>query len=266
MKRSLATLAMTALLFMGPYSTTGNAVADASPPVPTIVSTVEDGQEVIPGDFIELDATTSASAKLFKWKVKPSQFSDGKPTFRVSQDGKRVWIASRQGSYLVQLIIANEEAIADTERTIVVGRSPAPNPGPSPNPNPNPIPGPPKFPDEEMGMSTFSYNAFISQPDRSKAKALAQAAKQIGGAAVAGGFATVEEAETAMAEANRKAACGDKDPNSPEGIALRNVYLPFFKALQPEIKTRKLGVAASVKGYGKMLIEIGNGVEATIGR
>ena len=118
------------------------------------------------------------------------------------------------------------------------------------------------YPDEEFGMSTKAYQAALQQPKKDRVKALAQAFRQIGGAAVAGGFDGIKSLELASVEANRKAICGTVDPSSPEGMAIRTEWLPFFKAIQPGITEAVKGSASTPTGYGKLLIEIAVGLEA----
>lgn len=234
-------------------------------PIPVIKTTVEEGQEIVPGDIIVFDAGETLEASGFKWAVLPAKFADNRPTNEVSADGKSIRLASRPGQYLIILAVTNKDSeISLVKRDVVVGR-PSPNPGPLPNPGPiPPEPQPvPKFPNEEMGMSTAAYQAIsVGNYDKAKLKALAQAFKQIGGAAAAGGFNSLKEIELASVEANRKAICGTVDPVSPEGVAIRNSFLPFFTALQPKIKELSQGKAVTPAAYGKMMIEIAVGTEA----
>ena len=111
-------------------------------------------------------------------------------------------------------------------------------------------------------MSTAAYQAAsVGNYDKAKLKALSVAFRQVGGAAAAGGFNSLKEIELASVEANRKAICGTVDPVSPEGVAIRNSFLPFFQALQPKIKELSQTKAAIPEQYGKMLIEIAVGLE-----
>lgn len=239
----------------------------AAAPVPVIKTTVEEGQEIVPGDIIVFDASETMDATGWKWGVRPAKFADNRPTNEVSADGKSLRLASRPGQYMIILSVTNKDSeIAMVVRDVTVGKpSPGPNPippGPLPPPEPQPAP---KFPNEEMGMSTAAYQAVTAGDyDKAKLKALAQAFKQVGGAAAAGGFNSLKEIELASVEANRRAICGTVDPVSPEGVAIRNSFLPFFTALQPKIKALSQNQAATPAGYGKMLIELGVGTEAGI--
>mgnify|MGYP001583860292 CR=1 FL=1 len=233
-------------------------------PIPVIKTTVEEGQEIVPGDIVVFDAGETLEASGFKWAVLPAKFADNRPTNEISLDGKSLRLASRPGQYLIILAVTNKDSeISLVKRDVIVGKpAPGPNPIPPGPINPEPLPAP-KFPNEEMGMSTAAYQAAITGTyDKVKLKALAQAFKQIGGAATAGGFNSLKEIELASVEANRKAICGTVDPVSAEGVAIRNSFLPFFTALQPKIKVLSQDKAATPAGYGKMLIEIANGTEA----
>jgi hypothetical protein len=236
----------------------------AAPPVPMITTNLQEGGEIVPGDLVVFDASTSTDADLFKWDVDPKRFPDGKPTNELSADGKSIRIASRPGTYSVLLAVANKEEIVLMRRIVNVGKSnPSPfNPQPfNPDP-PKPDPAKPTFPDEQFGMSTLAYGAAIAMPDRSKHKSLAMAFRVVGGAAVAGGYNSLKEIELASVEANRKAICGTVDPNGEEGKAIRTAYLPFFKALQPKITELSLDKASLPAQYGRMLIEISDGLMA----
>lgn len=235
----------------------------AAPPTPVITTTVEEGAEIVPGDLVMFDAGGTLEATGFKWAVVPAKFADNRPTNEVSQDGKSLRLASRPGQYMIILAVTNKESeISLVKRDVLIGKpSPGPNPFPGPiNPEPQPAP---KFPNEEMGMSTAAYQAATAGSyDKTRLKALSQAFRQIGGAAAAGGFNSLKEIELASVESNRKAICGTVDPVSPEGVAIRNSFLPFFTALQPKIKALSQDKAASPAAYGKMLIEIAVGTEA----
>jgi len=230
-------------------------------PLPVIKTNIEDGQEIVPGDIVLFDASESVDAKLVEWAVEPQKFADGRPTSMVYDGGKKLQLACRAGmTYSLILAVANDEKIVLMRRSVTIGK-PLVNPNP-PGPVVPPQPITPKFPDEEFGMSTKAYQAALQQPKKDRVKALAQAFRQIGGAAVAGGFDGIKSLELASVEANRKAICGTVDPSSPEGMAIRTEWLPFFKAIQPGITEAVKGSASTPTGYGKLLIEIAVGLEA----
>ena len=235
-------------------------------PVPVIKTTVEEGQEIVPGDIVVFDAGETLEASGFKWAVLPAKFADNRPTNEVSLDGKSLRLASRPGQYLIILAVTNKDSeISLVKRDVIVGKpAPGPNPIPPGPIPPEPVPTP-KFPNEEMGMSTAAYQAATAGSyDKVRLKSLAQAFKQIGGAAAAGGFNSLKEIELASVEANRKAICGTVDPVSPEGVAIRNSFLPFFTTLQPKIKALSQDRAATPAAYGKMLIEIAVGIDVGV--
>ena len=240
----------------------------AAPPVPVIKTSVEPETEIVPGDIIAFDASETIEATGYKWAVLPAKFADNKPTHEVSLDGKSLRLASRPGSYVIILAITNKESeIALIKRDVVVGKVvPGPSPGPVGPIGPDPVvPKPlvPSFPNDSFSISLPAYNAAVALTDyRGKHKALSLAFRQIGGAAAAGGFNSLKEIELASIEANRKAICGTTDPASTEGVAIRNGYLPFFKAIQPLIAANIQDKAALPANYGKMLIAIADGLAA----
>lgn len=216
----------------------------------------------VPGDIIVLDASAS-EGKFLRWLVTP-KLSSGRQTIMEFESGKKAVLASVPGNYTVTLIASNEEGIDVLEYVVTIsgaGPLPAPNPLPVPPPQPMP-PGPVVFPNEVMGMSTIAYKAgqLIPVEQKRLIPALALSFRQIGGASAAGGYNSLMEAELASTDANRTAIYEGKSPTSTEAAAVRNAFLPFFKALQPEIQSRKLGQAASPTDYGKLLIEIGVGI------
>ncbi len=164
------------------------ATSDGAAPVPVIKTTVEENAEIVPGDIVVFDAGETLEASGFKWAVLPAKFADNRPTNEVSADGKSLRLASRPGQYLIILAVTNKDSeISLVKRDVVVGKpSPNPNPvPPGPFPPPDPLPAP-KFPNEAMGMSTLAYQAASAgNYDKTKLKALAQAFKQVGGAAAA---------------------------------------------------------------------------------
>lgn len=237
------------------------ATTQAAPPTPVIKTTIEEGQEIVPGDLVSFDASETTEATGFKWAVIPAKYADNRPTNEVSADGKTLRMASRPGVYMVILAVTNKDGeIALQKRDVIVGK-PTPSPGPSPQPNPQPQPTP-KFPDEEMGMSTVAFNASSSLSAKAKAKLpqLTLAFLSIGGAAAAGGFSDVAAVEKASTSTNRVAICGTDAPTTDEQKTAIAEFLPFFKALQPEIQSRKANQANTPASYGKMLIEIGKGI------
>lgn len=235
----------------------------AAPPIPIIKTSIEEGQEIVAGDIVVFEAGDTLDATGYRWAVLPAKFPDARPTHEVSFDGKSLRLASRPGAYVIILAICNKESeIALIKRDVTVGKVlPGPTPGPI-DPQPLPPKPAPKFPDEEFGMSTAAFNAASTLQDKTRLKGLATAFRQIGGAAVAGGFNSLKEIELASTEANRKAIYGTVDPTSPAGVVLRNAHTPFFAALQPKIKELSQDKAATPQAYGKMLIEIAVGTDA----
>ena len=129
-------------------------------PIPVIKTTVEEGQEIVPGDIVVFDAGETLEASGFKWAVLPAKFADNRPTNEISLDGKSLRLASRPGQYLIILAVTNKDSeISLVKRDVIVGKpAPGPNPIPPGPINPEPLPAP-KFPNEEMGMSTAAYQA-----------------------------------------------------------------------------------------------------------
>lgn len=190
-------------------------------PVPTIRSSVDEGTEIVPGDFVELDASESVDAKLFKWNVEPATFNDGRPTYRVSSDRTKLSLASRTGTYRIQLIVANETDIADTKRTIVVGK-PLPGPGPQPQPD---IPPPP--------ATQFGFDVDVPKweklvtSERSKFAALALNYATVSSQIAAGKFKTKDEANLFQRNKNRETL----------GESGRTAFLPLLEELGKKLKS-----------------------------
>lgn len=121
------------------------------------------------GDIIRLDISKSIG-KVFKVKVKPEMFDDGRPTMDLD-DPMRPLIASRPGRYDVLVIAANDEGIDDIEFTVTIGGTipqPGPGPQPNPNPNPNPTPQPSKY-----GLTEFVRSlptAALTTPDAMRSR------------------------------------------------------------------------------------------------
>lgn len=164
-------------------------------PRAVITSDIEEGSEVTPGEFIDLDASESTEATLFLWLVEPANI-DGKVTSRVSADGKQLQIASRPGIYRVQLIVANAEGIAQTKRTINVGKQ---------QPAPTPQPVVPDIPAGKFGFARdiVAWSSLVtSQHD--KAAALAASYASIAAQTAAGKYRSIQEAVTATKNANNQ--------------------------------------------------------------
>ena len=117
-------------------------VTQAAAPIPVIKTTIEEGQEIVPGDIIVFDAGETLEASGFKWAVLPAKFADNRPTNEVSLDGKSLRLASRPGQYLIILAVTNKDSeISLVKRDVVVGK-------PAPGPNLSPLPS---FPTRRWG-------------------------------------------------------------------------------------------------------------------
>jgi len=132
-------LILFAVLLLG-----GNAVA--TPPMAIIngPKSAEAGEELI------FDASMSeGEPTLYAWRVFPQL--QGRKQLTILDGGKRVRLASFPGTYLVRLMVANTEGIADHEHQVVIPGPvpcpPAPTPSPVvPTPVPTPTPGPTPVP------------------------------------------------------------------------------------------------------------------------
>ena len=225
----------------------------------------------VAGDLILLDASSS-TAKFYIWSVTP-QLPGGRQTLVFVEGGKKAFLASVPGQYSVTLAVSNELGIDLIVYTVTIsGGTPTPLPPqpvptpipPQPQPTPTPVPPQPQFPNEIMGMSTIANRAAAQIPAsrRSSIPALALAFKSIGGAAAAGGFNSLMQIELESTTANRNAILGPQGLANPDATTIRNDFLPFFKALQPEINSRKMDKAALPVDYGRLLVEIGVGLDA----
>lgn len=92
-----------------------------------------------PGDILILDATKSAGAEHFAWRVYP-ELPESRPTLLPLENGAKCIVASVPGTYIVFLAVSNADGL-DMVRWVVVVGGPGPAP-PGPNPNP-PVPVPP---------------------------------------------------------------------------------------------------------------------------
>lgn len=118
----------------------------ATPPTAIIngPKSAEAGEELI------FDASMSeGEPTLYAWRVFPQL--QGRKQLTVLDGGKRVRLASFPGTYLVRLMVANTEGIADHEHQVVIPGPvpcpPAPTPSPVvPTPVPTPTPGPTPVP------------------------------------------------------------------------------------------------------------------------
>jgi len=91
-----------------------------------------------PGDLIHLDFSPSTADRL-KFFIKPDRFADGRPTHVVDKDGLGAWIATRPGTYEIELLVSNAEGPDRRLETITI--SPAPGgPGSPPAGPPAPVP------------------------------------------------------------------------------------------------------------------------------
>ena len=103
-----------------------------------------------PGEELIFDASMSeGDPTLYAWRVFPQLA--GRKQLTVLDGGKKVRLASFPGTYLVRLMVANTEGIADHEHQVTIPGSvpcpPAPTPSPVvPTPVPNPAPGPTPVP------------------------------------------------------------------------------------------------------------------------
>lgn len=135
-----AGLILFALLLLG-----GGAMA--TPPTAIIngPKAAEAGEELI------FDASMSeGEPTLYAWRVFPQL--QGRKQLTILDGGKKVRLASFPGTYLVRLMVANTEGIADHEHQVVIpGPVPCPPaptpspvvPSPVPVPTPTPAPNPP---------------------------------------------------------------------------------------------------------------------------
>lgn len=153
--------------------------------------------EGMPGDFIDLDASASVG-DFYEWKVEPSQFSDGRKTYRLDrgaapQKSIGCGIASRPGKYKVTLVVANDEGIAtkDWEVTIFAsppGTPPPTNPPPNNPPPNNPPPNQPPVNTPLVEWVKSNVQALVVDDGRRK-KTAALLANSYKGFAVSGGVA-----------------------------------------------------------------------------
>ena len=131
----------------------GFALAD---PPRAIITGPTDG---VPGDLIELDSSESVCDKR-KWYIEPARFADGKVTHKIARDGESVLLASRPGTYRVELLVSNADGPDRLIYTVTITgtgpQPPTPPPQPPVPPPPPPIPpGPGPLPAGRFGLAEF---------------------------------------------------------------------------------------------------------------
>lgn len=132
----------------------------AADPKPQIVGP----SQAIAGDMVVLDATKSAGVKHFRWRLL-SPVIPGRKLMEVAEDNKSCRLATYPGTYVVQLLVGNDEGVdATTHQVIVTGDCvPQPDPTPvpvppGPGPSPTPVPDPePTFPPGQFSISADAY-------------------------------------------------------------------------------------------------------------
>lgn len=156
---------MKALSFL--IATLSVCLATASPPTPVIKGPTERH----PGALTFLDANESTGAEQYGWEVNTSQVNvptapspdlssladqlramgfkvereaaTEEPLWAVSEDGKRLWLSSYPGVYVVTLGVSNADGVRlKSWKVTVSGKVPIPVPVPVPVPTPTPIPVP----------------------------------------------------------------------------------------------------------------------------
>lgn len=212
----------------------------AATPMAVIKSTIEDGVEIVAGDPLEFDASDSVEAKVFRWVVEPGVTSGGRPTFKQSEDRKKLSIFSRQGSYRLTLLVANDEDIATASRVIVVGKPVGPGPGPEPPP---PLPLPVPEPEGRFGLAkdVFGWGQNVAAEHKKLSAALAENYRRVGSKAGAGGFQRDKTGKALTDQEQRSAiALATKEGNTSilgtEGAA-RAAWLPLFTELGKRMKS-----------------------------
>ena len=130
--------------------------AFAAAPVARIGSNIDEQSIIEPGDPLEFEADSLTEKERCKWKVIPAFSQTGKPTYKLSGDKRVLTVFSRSGTYSITLYVWTDEDMAETVKTITVGKptvivGPTPVPPITPKPNepvdpggtrPDPLPVP----------------------------------------------------------------------------------------------------------------------------
>jgi hypothetical protein len=117
------------------------------------------------GEELIFDASMSeGEPTLYAWRVFPQL--QGRKQLTVLEGGKKVRLASFPGTYLVRLMVANTEGIADHEHQVTIpGPTPCP-PAPTPSPVvPVPVPVPPVPPAPPMPPTPLPVPPAPPMPD-----------------------------------------------------------------------------------------------------
>lgn len=91
-------------------------------PVARIGSNIEEQSIIEPGDPLEFEADSLTEKERCKWKVVPAFSQTGKPTYKLSGDKRVLTVFSRTGTYSITLYVWNDEDMAETVKTITVGK------------------------------------------------------------------------------------------------------------------------------------------------
>ncbi len=156
---------------------------------------IEGPSQAIAGDMVILDATKSAGVKHFRWRLLSPVIS-GRKMMEVAADNKSVRLATYPGTYVVQLLVGNDEGVdATTHQVIVTGdcvpqpEPPVPvPPGPGPTPVPVPVPEP-SFPPGQFSISADAYKwamAVTAEKRADEAHAMATSCESLAAQVAAG--------------------------------------------------------------------------------
>lgn len=173
------------------------AVFGASP-IARIASNIDEQSIIEPGDPLEFEADSLTEKERCKWKVIPAFSQTGKPTYKLSGDRRVLTVFSRSGTYAITLYVWNDEDMAETVKTITVGK-PTIIVGPPPKPDPVPPKPEPPVPDplpSPLGLDKVIANAVrlnVPASERAFASKLAENYR-IGATNIANGTWTITTA------------------------------------------------------------------------
>lgn len=232
----------------------------------------------VAGDMITLDATKSVGVKHFRWRLLAPQIP-GRKLLEAAPDNKTCRIASYPATYVVQLLVGNEEGVdAVTHQIIVSGEcvtplpnppaptptpvppGPGPGPGPTPDPGPTPPPVPPPNPDPvfppgqfSISLDVYKWASAVESPKRAQeCLALAQAGEALAAQIAAGTVKGDQAILNAIGAALELSTNGD--------VA---AWKPFRQQLANRVKTIYFaGKLKSAADWSALIREVSLGLKA----
>lgn len=157
---------------------------------PMLLPRAEMPVEAQAGDEVWFDVSASLGEP-DRFYVTLDEFKPGVKQFDVQDQGRRLRLLSRPGTYHLRFLVSNPDGFDERRQTVVIRcdeseprptPTPAPAPSPAPDPKPQPLPGPKPDP-FNIGKSVLDVARRINDPAgalalASKAQTLAERIRQ----------------------------------------------------------------------------------------